>query len=266
MKRAADTKSLVLPVIAKRQLSWFIRYIGFYLRRNFHSVHLLRTNSLEQLEGWPLLICLNHPSWWDPLMSLYLSQRLFPERQHFGPIASVGLEKYKFFERLGFFGIDPSTAAGAQRFLRIGEAVLGRNDCALWVTPQGEFIDVRQRPVVIQGGVGHLAHRMQHFAMVPLALEYSFWNERFPEVFAYFCTPLFIENGMEKTAREWNALFSRALEDAQGHLSGRVQLRDPSLFEPLIKGGAGIGGAYDLWRNLKARVQGKKFEAEHGRI
>ena len=256
----------ILPPIAKRQLGWFTRYVEFYLRRNFHGVHLVQLGSLHQLDGWPLLICLNHPSWWDPLMAVYLSQRFFKDRRQYAPIAAAGLAKYRFFERLGFFGIDPGTRAGAFRFLEIGEAALSRDDGALWVTPQGHFTDVRQRPVHIQSGVGHLTQRLQRVAMLPVALEYAFWNERYAEAFACFGRPLFIDNGRDRSVKEWTACFEASLETTLDALSRRVQLRDESAFEALIQGGAGVGGMYDLWRGLKARMRGKKFQPEHGRI
>ena len=172
-----------LPPIAKRQLGWFNAYVSWFLRRNFHGLHLLRLTNLEQLESLPLLVCLNHPSWWDPLVGLHLSQRFFPLRHHVAPIAAAGLAKYKFFERLGFFGINADTRQGAARFLQIGKSALSRPDGAFWVTPQAAFADVRQ-PIVLEPGVGHLVRHVERFAMLPVALEYSFWNERHPEAFA----------------------------------------------------------------------------------
>jgi len=75
-----------LPPIAKRKLGWFTRFVGWFLPRNFHGLHLLRLTDLEKLNGVPLLVCLNHPSWWDPLIALYLSQRFFPDRHHVAPL------------------------------------------------------------------------------------------------------------------------------------------------------------------------------------
>ncbi len=253
-----------LPPVAHRQLRWFERYVRFYLRRNFHGLHLLRLADLESLNGYPLLVCLNHPSWWDPLVALYLTQRFFKTRRQFAPIAAEGVAKYKFFERLGFFGIDGKTRSGAAKFLRIGEAVLSRPDGAFWVTPQGAFTDVRTRPVVIEPGVGHLAHRLGRFAMLPLALEYTFWNERYPEAFACFGHPVLVENGRAARAAEWNLIFSSALESTQIALSERVPCRDSKLFEPLLAGNAGVGGVYDLWRAVKARLHGRPWQPEHG--
>ncbi|MDQ2711195.1 MAG: lysophospholipid acyltransferase family protein [Acidobacteriota bacterium] len=253
-----------LPPIAKRQLKWFAAYIRFYLQRNFHGLHLLRLADLQKLEDLPILVCLNHPSWWDPLIALYLSQRFFASRQNRGPIAAEGLSKYRLFERLGFFGIEKASSRGAARFLHIGQAALSTASGALWVTPQGAFTDARQRPVRIEPGIGHLAHRLNRFAMLPLALEYSFWNERYPEVFACFGSPVIISSGREHTPADWNEVFSVALEETQDKLAERVQHRDPVLFEPLLSGNAGIGGVYDVWRACKARLQGKPWQPEHG--
>jgi len=253
-----------LPPIAKRQLRWFAAYLTFYLRRHFHAVRLLQLGNAATLQGRPLLLCLSHPSWWDPLLALYLSQRFFRDRSNYGPIAAAGLAKYKFFERLGFFGIDPGTALGSARFLRIGRSVLARPDAAFWVTAQGAFTDVRHRPVTFEAGVGHLAHRSMRFTMLPVALEYTFWNERAPEALLCLGEPLAIENGKEKKAAEWTRLFSLRLEQTQEVLANCSIQRDPSRFQTLMEGKAGVGGVYDLWRAMKARSTGKQFRPEHG--
>jgi 1-acyl-sn-glycerol-3-phosphate acyltransferase len=240
-----------LPQIRTRQLRLFTHYASFYLKRHFHTFYFLSRASLDSLEGWPLLICLNHPSWWDPLLALCLSQRFFRKRHHYAPIAAEGLAKYRFFQRLGFFGIDPQSRAGASRFLQIGQAICECPDCALWVTVQGRFTDARIRPVRIQAGVGHLAHRCGRLAVLPLALEYTFWNERAPEAFACFGEPIWISNGPEKTAAEWTEIFASALEKTEDLLANHVEVREANAFQPLLTGISGMGGIYDLWQALK---------------
>lgn len=79
-----------LPPVAKRQLGLFARYVRWYLPRYFHALHLLRLANLDGLNGTSLLVCLSHPSWWDPRIALHLSQRFFPDRHHLAPIAAVG--------------------------------------------------------------------------------------------------------------------------------------------------------------------------------
>jgi hypothetical protein len=41
-------------------------------------------------------------------------------------------------------------------------------------------------------------------------------------------------------------------------------VQDPSRFEILLGGRAGVGGTYDLWRRLKAKLRGESFQAAHG--
>ena len=254
-----------LPRISRLWLGWFSRYANGFLGRNFHAVHLLQLSGLEAFPGKSLLVCMNHPSWWDPLIALSLSQRLFADRAHYGPMAAKAVSRYKFFERLGFFGIDPQTRAGAARFLAVGTCVLNDPKAALWVTPQGAFSDVR-KPVEFEMGVAHLALHAGPFVMLPIALEYAFWDERYPEAFVCIGHPLFVDDGRSASASEWSSRFAKSLQVTQEALASRVIARDAAAFETLITGRAGIGGIYDMWRSLRARLQGRKFHPEHGNL
>ena len=258
------TPDVALPRVATWQLRLFARYCGHYLRRHFHRLYLLERSPLDELGDVPVLICLNHPSWWDPIIAVYLSQQLFAERRHYGPIAAAGISKYKFFERLGLFGIAPDTREGAFRFLQVGRAALATPGCMFWVTAQGQFEDARVRPTKFQTGAGHLARSSSRFVMLPLALEYSFWRERTPEAFACFGKPMEISNGQTRTAADWTRIFEQRVEDTQDYLAERVKTGQEDYFEELLSGAAGVGGVYDVWRAVKSYARGKRFRAEHG--
>jgi len=264
-KASAVRPEFSLPPVRHWQLRLFSKYVTFYFWRHFHNIYLAPGLPVSSLEGWPVLICLNHPSWWDPLLAIFLSQRFFRKRRQYAPIAVEGLNKYKFFERLGFFGIDPRTTAGASRFFKLGRAVLRLTDGLLWVTAQGKFTDVRKRPVELQTGVGHLAHSAERFVMLPVAFEYAFWDERSPEAFVCFGDPVFVTSGKSRSAGEWSAIFAASLEQTQGHLSECVTARSSDAFTSLLTGRAGVGGVYDIWRVFKAGLHGRRFRAEHGR-
>ena len=47
----------------------------------------------------PLIVVLNHPSWWDPLVGLVLTE-LFPDRAHYFPMDAHALQRYRIFQRL----------------------------------------------------------------------------------------------------------------------------------------------------------------------
>ena len=80
----------------------------------------------------------NHPSWWDPALYIVLANELFRGRPGFGPMDRESLARYGFFRRLGIFGIDKGSAAGARRFLDVARRVLAsqgeRGRAMIWVT------------------------------------------------------------------------------------------------------------------------------------
>jgi 1-acyl-sn-glycerol-3-phosphate acyltransferase len=257
-----------LPVLSPRLVALFSCYGERYLARHFHAVRLTRAERPDPatLRTGPLILYLNHPSWWDPMLCLLLARRIFPERRHFGPMDAAGLEKYKFFGKLGFFGIEPGTARGARRFLEVSQALLMQPDAALWITAGGRFADPRERPVRLRPGLGSLIRRLDRVTVLPLALEYPFWEERSAEALARFGEPLRIDGGAERTGDDWTALLENRLAAAQDALAVEALARDASRFETLVGGRAGVGGAYDLWRRFRARLRGEAFQPEHGAV
>ena len=220
-----------------------------------HSVRVVRGSAPAGLDGRPLIVCMNHPSWWDPLTALTLARHTFPSRSHYAPIDAAALAKYPIFEHLGFFGIEPSSRRGAVQFLCTGRAILADPASVLWVTGEGAFTDVRKRPVRLKPGVERLACRT-NAAVVPLAIEYVFWEERAPEILACWGEPLLNASSTEEIAAH--------LESTMDRLAVLSQSRQASEFEVVLSGRAGVGGVYDLWRSLRARIAGRRFVPQHG--
>ena len=110
------------------------------------------------------------------------------------------LERYGFFKHLGFFGLEPQTQRGARKFLRTTHAILASSGNAVWLTPQGRFMDVRERPLRLQDGLGALARHEPSAAFVPLAIEYSFWTEPRPEILVSFGEPIVPATEPSRTA------------------------------------------------------------------
>jgi len=73
------------------------------------------------------------------------------------PHDSPQLERYRFFKRLGYFGVTPDTPRRARLFLRTASHIVQQLDSMLWITPQGAFADPPLRPIRFQTGLGHLA-------------------------------------------------------------------------------------------------------------
>lgn len=242
----------------------FRRYAFRYVRKHFHAVRLSKSGGTFPQTTDPLLIVLNHPSWWDPLIGLVLTSQM-SHREQFAAIDAVAVRQYPFLQTVGLVGIDTKSLRGAAEFLRVGAAILSQPGRAFWVTPQGRFTDVRERPLGLQAGVGHLAARLPNAIVLPVALEYTFWTERTPEALVRVGEPLRTADRPGLRGKEWSALIESALTQTLDALSVETRLRDPSVFHTLLAGKSGVGGVYDQWRRLKAWARGQRFDPSHDR-
>src|SRR5262249_56575078 len=87
----------ILPRRVPWRVRWFTKYFKRYLTKNFHAARLSRTGAPPVLDGTPLVVVLNHASWWDPLMGMALAD-LFAGYKHFVPIDAEQLKRYRLFE------------------------------------------------------------------------------------------------------------------------------------------------------------------------
>ncbi len=237
---------------------WYLRW---YFYRKFHAVRLSRAGVPRGFAHRPLIVCCNHPSWWDPALYILLCTFLFPDRRGYGPMDAKALGNYGVFERMGVFGIAPDTPRGAARFLSTSLRILSDPASILWITAEGEFADARRRPLQIRPGIAHLARRVPNAVILPMAVEYPFWNESRPEALVRFGAP--IETGPARTVAEWTDHLEAELTQTMDALAAESMGRDPGQFRTLLRGGAGVGGIYDLYRRSRAYVAGRRFDARH---
>jgi hypothetical protein len=236
------------------------------LRRHFHSISLSK-------DGWhpsaltgnaPLIVYANHPSWWDPLIAHYVNKALFSPRQFYAPIDATALEKYRVFAKLGFYGVNLASQSGAASFLKQSLTILQHPSTSLWITPEGRFCDCRDQTAALMPGLPHLCTKLTQGAVVPMALEYVFWEERLPECLIRFGAPL-CPNQLELNSKsDWAAVLSDGLRVTQQQLAADSIARISDKFTPLLRGGAGAGGTYDFMRRLKSIIRRQDFRSEHG--
>lgn len=264
MKTATPAKQHAgQPHVSPGVLNVFAAYSRGYVRRHFHSLRILKRGSPPRDCEGPLVIYLNHAAWWDPLVCLLLAREFLATRTSFAPIESAMLRRYGFFKYFGFFGIEPHTAQGARTFLRTTHALLASSQNAVWLTPQGRFMDVRERPLRLEDGLGALAVREPHAAFVPLAIEYAFWTEPRPEILVSFGEPITPGTSPTRAVAEWTRTFTDALEATQDELAARSCRRESADWTVLNRGKSGIAGIYDGWRWLRARLRGERFVPDH---
>ncbi len=263
MKIAKQEKPpAALPSLSPRTMKVFAAYTRGYVHRHFHSFRILKNGLAPRDLARPLVIFLNHSSWWDPLVCVLLARKFFANRLSFAPIDTAMLERYRFFKRLGFFGVDQSVT-GARDFIRTSRAILASPLHALWMTPQGRFIDTRERPLQLQGGLGALAALCRSTMFLPLAIEYTFWTEPRPEILLSFGEPIIPARETSGSVGQWTERLSNALEETQDELAARSCRREPNEWLVLNRGASGVNPFYDAWRWLHSRINRQQFVREH---
>jgi 1-acyl-sn-glycerol-3-phosphate acyltransferase len=256
----------VEAVVIPKRVLWifngFRRYVKRFVRKNFHAVRLSKTSAPWPTGPEPIIIVMNHPGWWDPMIATLLSFQ-FPDAEHFGAIDAEAVKKYPIFQKLGFFPVDTTSIRGAAEFLRIGTAILESSHRVMWLTAQGEFADVRKRPLDLRSGVGHLAARVPNARILPIAMEYSFWTEKTPEALVRVGQTIAVSDFPNLRGKEWTTRIEAALTENLDALNQETMSRDAEKFTMLSGGKTGIGGLYDLWRRVTFWSRGQKFEASH---
>jgi 1-acyl-sn-glycerol-3-phosphate acyltransferase len=255
--------TLVRP--SRRMLAFFAKYLNWYIGRHFHALRLANADRFPTLTG-PLIIYANHASWWDPLSCIVLSRHLLPDANHYGPMDAAALQHYGMLRKLGLFPIESGTPRGAAQFLRAAREILSTPNSVLWVTPEGRFTDVRARPAVFRPGLAALVARTGACTLVPLAIEYTFWDERLPEIRISCGDAIKIPDGLQHSATEWSSQLAAGLAATQDELAALSKLRDPALFTTILSGRVGIGAVYDAWKRLLALLSGRVYQGSHRSI
>ena len=254
---------MTVPPISKLTLVFFRRIVRGYFRRHFHAVRIAHAERFASVRG-PLMVYANHSSWWDPMVSVLLAAELMPGRRHYAPMDAAALEKYGILKRIGIFPVEMKTARGAVQFLRTGEAIL-KGGGVLWVTPQGKFCDARERPLELKAGMAALAARVAaaegSCTLLPLAIEYPFWDERLPEALLCFAEPMQVLAGEAVEVVQQRAV--AALEAALDEMQQRAVARSATGFDVLSRGRLGAGGFYSLGLRAKAFVMRRPYVPEH---
>jgi hypothetical protein len=72
-----------------------------------------------------------------------------------------------------------------------------------------------------------------------------------------------VETGRHHSVADWNALLEQHLTETMDALAHDAIERDPGLFRLLLRGRAGVGGIYDVWRRMVAVAGLRRAHLSH---
>lgn len=238
---------------------WFNRMMA----KDWHAVRLAPASGqpeagagvLSRLDALdePAIVVMNHASWWDPLVGLWLANRLTPRRVLSAPMELRQLRTFAFFRRLGVFGLDPDHPGAIDALTAYVQSLCAAQPrSTLWITPQGQFADVRT-PVRVRPGAAAAAARLGLTRVVSVAIEYGFWTDRRPEVFLRVAQVHAPEGPARGSTATWTRTLTDAMQANADALAALVMARDAAGFDVLLGGSAKINPLYDAWLRLRGK-------------
>ncbi len=253
----------VIPVHKDWLVRGFLRYAKPFMAKNFHALavddrELARDVPAER----PIIVFGNHPGWWDPIVAALLRAEYFPDRRLYAPIDAQALKKYKVLAKMGFYGLDLTSRKGAADFLKVSRAILQQERSSIWLTPEGRFADPRDRTAALMPGLAHLVSHGDAITLIPLAIEYSFWEERQPEALCRFGKAIESEDLRSCNKEEIGESLTRALRENQDKLAEQVIQRSVNGFRVLFTGGR--RSWYDFFRSWRAFLTRQPTSLRHG--
>lgn len=242
----------------------FLWYSRRLVAKRFHAMRILKGSEPVVCDDTSVLVFGNHPGWWDPIVAVVVNDVYFQPRTCYAPIDAVAVKRYPVMEKVGFFPVEQDSVQGAREFLRTMTTLLDDPQATVVLTPEGRFVDVRNS-VPFQPGLAHVVSKAERTSVIPMAIEYTFWNESTPELLFAFGPSIAIDEHRDtsRTKESWNAELEAALKATQQKLREAAITRDPKKFHAIIRGRTGFGGVYDFARRCKAAVLGKPFQPSH---
>jgi 1-acyl-sn-glycerol-3-phosphate acyltransferase len=160
----------------------FLPYILRQFRKAFHGLYFL--GPVPDFDpDLPLLITPNHSTWWDGFFFYILNRRVW-KRKGYLMMLEEQLCKYRFFSRIGAFGIEPGLARKSYEALRYSADLLRNPANALCVFPQGDLRYFGVRPLEFKRGVGYILKLYGgDVNLLPLGIRCEFLIDQRPEAF-----------------------------------------------------------------------------------
>lgn len=119
----------------------------------------------------------------------------------------------------------------------------------LWITPQGQFTDVRS-PIRLRPGAASIAAHCDSCSVLCISVEYAFWQDQKPEVFIR-CASCEAERS---TTASWLRAMTRTMQHNGERLAELVIGRDPAPMRCIVGGStARTNPVYDLWLRIRGK-------------
>ncbi|MBO9540594.1 lysophospholipid acyltransferase family protein [bacterium] len=243
----------------------FLRYLDWAVPRRFYDV---RVAGAERLANWdpavPTLVIANHSNWWDGFMAMLVTHRLMDRRFHV-MMEERHLRRYRFFTRLGAFGVDRAHPRSARASLVHAAELMAQPSTALWIFPQGRLRPNDVRPLAFETGAARLALRLERVRICPVAMRYEFLHEEKPQALILIGEPYLLSEGAREAGpRALSARMEAEVSALLDELNGAIRQETLDAFLPLVSGPMSFNRRLDAWRVRLGLMDPAEFDPRNG--
>jgi len=244
----------------------FLHYIQDLARKRFHAVRVAHG---ERLQGWdarvPTVAYANHSNWWDGFMGYLLTHKGSGGRFHV-MMEERHLARYRFFTRIGAFGVKREQPREALASVRHALDLLAQTHATVWIFPQGVLQANDVRPLAFFPGASRLAAqaiaRYGSVRLLPVAMRYEFLQEDRPEALLRIGEPRVLTESA--SPRTLNAEMERDLTDLLDGLRAQVTGGDLGAYVPLLEGGMSLNKRLDAIKVKLGLMPREAFDPRNG--
>lgn len=181
--------------------AWLARDAEKRIRASFSAMWMHGLDRLDRaLDRGPVVVVSNHTAWWDPLVALYVSERLL-RANAFALMDAKNLERLPFFRHVGALGVDLDDPRDGARAIRHATKLLRAPRDLFWVFVSGREIPITQRPLDARPGSAAIA-RAARAEVVPVALRYEMGNVAKPALWISCGDPIAVVRDVEIARQE----------------------------------------------------------------
>lgn len=154
------------------------------MRATFASVEIAGIARLrDAVAAGPVVVVSNHVAWWDPLVTLVLTERVVP-CDSYALMDAANLTRLPFFGLIGAIGVDLTNPRDGAAAILHAARLLDAPGRLVWVYPQGRERPSTERPLGFRKGSAEIA-RVAKAATVPVAIRYEFMSVERPRLLVH---------------------------------------------------------------------------------
>lgn len=219
-----------MSFIPANESAFYIRFFSLYtkwkLKRTFEQVWV-KQDYIPQGKSKTVYF-LNHNSWWDGLIPLYLNEFFFNQNAR-AIMEEKQMRKHSFFSKIGAFSIELGNPRSSVSSLRYALSSLNRDKACLFIYPEGRITPPSEATPIFKDGLSWLYKKSRDIDFVPVGIYMHSFRSAKPELYISIGNSVVHDN--ELNNKELNELLQNDLEQLLGKMRATAGYTDNG-FDP----------------------------------